>query len=130
MQKLWLCNLNPPSALHFKFTKGLAQKYKGKYYHLNFAFYLIKLIEMTDLTFLDQFLYLIRFFWYPYCYGYDILCHTVYVIKCHIMAFYDIEWHKRYDIKCHNHSNTGIKRTVSNRGIDLGMSNQSFLLTL
>ena len=24
----------------------------------------------------------------------------------------------------------GIKRTVSNRGIDLGMSNQSFLLTL
>ena len=31
----------------------------------------------------------------------DILCHMIYVIKCHKMPFYDILWHLPCDIKCH-----------------------------
>ena len=58
-----------------------------------FAFYAKKCLEMTELAFLDQFLYSIWFFDTHIAMVYDILCHTVYAIKCHNMAFYDILWH-------------------------------------
>ena len=84
---------------------------RGLSYH-NLAilrFFVFKIImSITVFALLDQFLNLIRLFWNPYCYVYDILYHKVHFIKSHKMPFYDILWYVLYDIKCHTHSNMGI----------------------
>ena len=56
--------VGPNSTLRSAFLvyKGIGSKIQRKISSFEFRIYLTKLIEMTDLTFLDQFLYLIRFF--------------------------------------------------------------------
>ena len=89
--------------LTINFTKGLAQKYKGKCVDLVFCILCFKIARNCwfcshrSICLLNAVLLIpILPLWH-----YDIICHMSYVIICHKMPFYDILWHMANDIKCH-----------------------------
>ena len=55
--------MNKVAAFDFKFTKGSAQKYKGKWGLLGFCLYALTWIEMLVLTFIAEFVWFVQFFW-------------------------------------------------------------------
>ena len=65
-----------------------------------FAFFVQFCSKKNILKAADQFVWSIRFFWYPYCHTLWHLWHMAFVIKCHKMAFYGILWRMSYGIKC------------------------------
>ena len=92
--------------------KGIPRKYKGKIYISVICIFCLFFSILRVHYPIDQFVWSIRFFWYPY---WHTLWHFMSYGICHKTPFYDVLWHMIYDIKCHKVCQYGYQKKCINQ---------------